>query len=136
MITPNRNAVRIEIEQALKNINSAWSKGRFEELEKYIHKDFIIAQPGFQHRGVGRETCIQSYRDFVSNATIHDFKESDFTIDIWGETAVASYRFEMDWEMNDKHFQESGHDLYVFIQKNNQWQAVWRTLTPQISKEE
>ena len=118
------------IEGIIRKINKAWSRARFEVLEQYFHENMIIAPPGFQHRAMGREVCIQSYRDFLSDAAIHDFQESDFIIDIWDRTAVATYQYHMDWESNGKRFQESGHDVYVFTRKDEKWLIVWRTLVP------
>ena len=71
-------------------------KGRPEKLEEYSHEDMVIAFPGFGRRGVGKRACVERYEAFVSEATIRDLKESQPLIDVWGDAAVASYRFELD----------------------------------------
>jgi len=45
---------------------------------------------------------------------VQELKESDAEIDVWGNTAVASYAWEMKYEMGDASYHESGRDLFVF----------------------
>jgi uncharacterized protein (TIGR02246 family) len=120
----DREAVRSLIQR----INDAWRQGRLEELADYFHPDIVLVFPGFSGRGEGRAACVQSYVDFLGSATVHEYTESDHHIDVWGDTAVASYRFVMAWEMGGKHYREAGHDLFVFSRDQGQWRAVWRTL--------
>lgn len=79
--------VREEIRQLLKKINGAWVECRPEELEEYFHRDMVIASPGFREWG-GKHTCIESYKEFTSNAAIREFKSSDPAIDVLGDTSV------------------------------------------------
>jgi ketosteroid isomerase-like protein len=57
-----------------------------------------------------------------------DFHEGDATIDVFGDTAIATYRFEIAYEMNGKTFSESGRDVFIFVRAEEGWQAVWRTV--------
>ena len=122
--------VREEIQQLLKNINAAWVKGRSEDLEEYFHEDMVIFDPGFGRRGIGKKACVESYKDFTSHATIHEFTESDPAIDIWGDTAVAIYKFEINYKTNGEDHRDFGQDLFVFIRERGKWRAVWRVIIP------
>ena len=51
-------------------------------------------------------------------------------IDVWGNTAVATYRYEIAYEMGGQLYQEMGQDLFVFVRDGGRWRAVWRTLIP------
>lgn len=124
-----------EIRQVLRSINDAWIRGRLEELGQYFHEDMVITDHGFQGGGSGREACVQSYKDFVSQATIHMVKESEHVIHVWGDTALATYAFEMEYEMNGKNYHDTGRDLFVFTRTGKTWQAVWRTIIPVTEKE-
>lgn len=119
-----------EIRQLLKSMSEAWVSGHPEELEEYFHEDMVIALPGFGRRGVGKRACVESYKELTSRATIQDFRESDPLIDVWGDTAVASYRFELDYEMSGQEHHDSGQDLFVFARERGNWRAVWRTIIP------
>lgn len=112
----------------MRKINQAWRKGGYEELEQYFHKDIVIVPPGFEQRVMGRDVCIRSYRDFGTSAIIREYAESEPTVDVWGDTAVATYSFEIAYEVGGKNSRERGNDVFVFSRQNGKWLAVWRTL--------
>jgi len=51
-------------------------------------------------------------------------------IDVVGQTAVASYVFDIRYELEGVAYQESGRDLFVFSREQTTWRAVWRTMLP------
>ncbi len=85
-----------EVETAMREINRAWLEGRIE----------------------GREGFLAGLRDFFRNATMHDFREFDHQIDVAGNTAVSSFRYEMVYERAGKRYRAAGRE----------WLAVWRTM--------
>jgi hypothetical protein len=120
-----------EIRHMLKRINDAWVKGRTDDLEEFFHEQMVIAHPGSGSQGRGRQACVESYRTFTSQATVRRLKESHHHIDVWDDTAVATYRFELDYEMKGETHRDVGTDLFVFVRQQNKWRAVWRTIIPQ-----
>jgi ketosteroid isomerase-like protein len=128
MMAPEKT--REEIRRILKNITAAWAGGHPGKLQEYFHDDMVIAQPGLGVRGRGKRACVDSYRQFIGQATIRGIKECDHHIDAWGDTAVASYRFEIDYRMGGQEHHDSGVDLFVFIRQEGTWLAVWRTILP------
>jgi ketosteroid isomerase-like protein len=118
------------IRAILAGIAAAWRGGRFEDLRAYFSEDMVIVPPGFASRVEGREACLASYRDFVNYATITEYRESEPTIDVRGEAAVATFGWEMAWEVGGRPSRESGHDLFVFAREDGRWLAVYRTLIP------
>jgi ketosteroid isomerase-like protein len=116
-----------EIKRALHDLNQAWVKGHPEQIAKYLHPQIVFASPDLKQRMLGREDCVATYVDFCSQATIHSFNESGYAIDVIGNTAVATYAFEIDYEMNGNTSHETGHDLFVFAREGGGWKAVWRT---------
>jgi len=130
------------IAEVLRAINEAWTTGNPEEMRQYLDERIVMAQPGFEERLVGRQACIESYEDFVRHASIHSYAESQTIIDLMGDTAVASYRFAIDYELGGKDYHEVGHDyhevghdLFVLARSAGRWRAVWRTLIPQVAQE-
>ncbi len=73
---------RGEIRLLLSKVNQAWLKGRPEELNECFHNDMLIEGPGFQETARGNEVCVRSYEDFIRQATVRDFKESEPDIDL------------------------------------------------------
>ena len=127
--------VREEIRLLLRSINQAWTQGRPEDLAPYFRDDMVIVGPGFQGRTEGKQACIESYKEFISQATIRDYEESEIVVDVWGETAVASYHFEIDYEMGGTEYHDTGYDLFVFVREGGLWRVAWRTLVPLESQE-
>jgi uncharacterized protein (TIGR02246 family) len=120
-----------EIRQILRTINDAWTHGRSEDLAEYFHDDLVIVNPGFQGRLLGRQASVESYQDFAHQATIGRYAETEIAVDVWGDTAVASYRYEIDYELGGEAYHDIGRDLFVFQLEEGRWRAVWRTLIPQ-----
>lgn len=119
---------REEIREIVKKINGAWRSGRPEELAAYFHEDMVIAPPGLSGRAKGRDACVASYREFIQMAKVKEYKEAEPGIDLWGSTAVATYGWEMVYELKGESYHESGWDVFVFQREGTEWRAVWRTL--------
>src|SRR5713226_8717749 len=109
-------------------MNDAWVKGEFEQLSSFFREDIAMVHPDFVQRTEGREACVASYMDFARQAAILDFKLGEPSIDVFGNTAVATYAYEISYEMGGERFKDTGRDLFVFIRQNDRWQAVWRTM--------
>lgn len=117
-----------EIREMIEQLNVTWAKGSPEQLSSFFREDIAMVHPDFVQRTEGREACIASYVDFCSQAKVNDFKLGDTSIDVFGHTAVATYSYEISYEMGGERFTDSGRDLFVFIRENDRWQAVWRTM--------
>jgi ketosteroid isomerase-like protein len=125
---------REEIRLVLGKINDAWLKGRPEDLravlDRCFHDDIVIKGPGFQAMGRGKEACVKSYADFERQARVRSCQLSEPEIDHAGDTAVATYSWEMTYELDGHEYHESGHDLFVLTRIQGRWQAVWRAMLP------
>jgi uncharacterized protein (TIGR02246 family) len=130
MATSN-DADREEIGHLIERINEAWLNGRAEELSELFHPDMVMALHGFVSRAVGRDVCVESYKDFTRHATVKKFKPTAAEVDVWGDTAVAYYSWDIEFTVKGKNRSETGHDLFVFRKGEGGWRAVWRTLIPQ-----
>ena len=116
------------VESLLKSIVAASNTGNLEELKKYFHSSMVIEGPEFQERKEGRDQCIQHYEELRRNVKILSFKDSDYQVNVWEDTAVASCRFEVQIETEGEVFNYTGRDLYVFSRKNGEWQAIWNAI--------
>jgi ketosteroid isomerase-like protein len=119
-----------EIRDVLLRINQAWLHGDVDDLRPLFHENVLVMPPGELARVRGREPCVQSYREFVQTARVRDYVEHDLAIDVFGDTAVATYRFDITYEINGKSSSETGIDLFVFSRIDDSWRAVFRTLLP------
>lgn len=115
-----------QIYQVIKKINQSWLEGHPENLNQYFHDNMMIVSQEFKVMGSGKEICVKSYVDFISQAVIKDYQESDPEIHVWANTAAAFYNFEIAWEKDGKSFGENGRDFFVFTFEAGKWLAVWR----------
>ena len=119
---------RTEVATVLARINRAWLDRRPADLEPLFHPAFTMVFPGFSGRAEGREANIAGFTDFCTHATVHEYRERDQKIDVIGDTAVASFAYEMVYERSGKRSRATGRDLWVFAQTKGSWLAVWRTM--------
>jgi hypothetical protein len=115
-----------ELVQRAAAYDGSWVDGRPEDLRQYLHPDVVFAGPQLQRLVKGIEACVQSYVKFLSEARVHEFKPSDYLVDIIGGTAVMSYRWTIDYEFGGKRNAETGQDLLVWVRHDNQWLIAWR----------
>jgi hypothetical protein len=117
-----------DIASIVENINAAWLERRFADLPQYFHPDVVLAQPGRAKRTVGREAVIDSYRQFMAEATIHSFTPGEVHIDSAADSAVTTMPWKMDYTVEGERHQERGWDLLVFGKRDGRWVVVWRTV--------
>jgi ketosteroid isomerase-like protein len=103
--------VEDEIQDIVREINEAWLERRPADLARFLHDDIVIAPPSFQGHVQGRQAAVDSYEQFTAAATVHaaDFDEAD--VRTWGDTAVATYRFTLDYAMGGAHNHDTGWDV-------------------------
>lgn len=116
------------VSETLQQINRLWLDNRPQDLRPYLHPGIVMAYPGFQGRAEGRDTLIAGFVDFCDNAKIESYTESGQQIDLTGNTAVATLRFEMVYTRDGASWHSTGRDLWVFEWQGDRWLAVWRTM--------
>jgi len=114
--------------EALQLINDAWTQNRPEDIQAFVDEDIVMVSPGFSGRAQGVKAFIASYVDFCQNAHVHGFRSINPEVDVLGNTAVASYSFEILYEREGRRWYGTGRDLWVFEQESDTWVAVWRTM--------
>jgi ketosteroid isomerase-like protein len=112
----------------MRRINRAWLDGNVEDLVPMVHPQIVMVFPNFGRRVQGREQFLAGFRDFCQNAIIHEFREHEHQVDVAGDTAVVSFRYEMVYERSGKRNRSTGRDLWVFHKQGPGWVAVWRTM--------
>ena len=125
---------REEIRLLLNKINDAWLAGPPDGIPGVLNEcfsaDMVIRGPGFQAMGRGKEACVKSYVDFVRQARVRNCTLSEPEIDGFGDTAIATYSWEMTYELHGHEYHDSGHDLFVLARVEGRWLAVWPAMLP------
>jgi ketosteroid isomerase-like protein len=129
------NAVRDLVRRTFSDLSAAWQARRYDELEGLFADDIVFALPGFDGRLEGASAVVASYREFMERVTLTAYREESPAVDVWGDTAVVTCRWQMEWLAGGVPNAESGHDVFVFRRSPNtdsqatSWLAVWRTMT-------
>ena len=129
MTSSERSQDTEEILQLVQRMNDAWAKpNSTEALASFFHEDIVMVHPDFTQRTEGRDACVAGYEDFCKQAAILDLTISNPGIDVFNNTAIATYSYEIEYEMGGERFKDTGRDVFVFVRENDRWQAVWRTM--------
>ena len=78
-----------------------------------------------RHRGGSRE---ETGGEIAGVLEVVSYAESDHQVDLAGNSAVASFRFEMVYARDGASYRSTGRDLWVFERQGDGWLAVWRTM--------
>ena len=113
---------------ALARIQNAWVQGRPQDLPALFHKDIVLAFPGFAGAARGRRAAAGTFTDFLREAEPIGYHEQDLQVEVAGDTAVATYTFELHYRRKGSSFRSTGRDLWVFTRHAGAWLATWRTL--------
>jgi ketosteroid isomerase-like protein len=113
---------------AMRQINQAWLTGRVEDLAPLVHSEIVMVVPDFAGKIQGRERFLAGFRDFCQSAAIQEFREQDQQVDVAGDTAVITFRYEMVYVRSGERYRANGRDLWVFERQEGAWIAIWRAM--------
>ena len=86
------------VRETLRTINRTWLEGRPQDMEPLIHPEIVFVIPGFQGRVTGWPPFLAGFEEFCQSSRIVSFDEGEIEVDQVGDTAVASFHFEMVYE--------------------------------------
>lgn len=118
-----------EIWELIRRSNQAWASGAVHQVADLFDDAAVLVAPGLQGRLEGREAIVKSYEDYVHHARTHAFEELEHAIDIFGDTAVATYRFSVRYTLNGEEGErdDTGQEILVLRRGAGGWKAIWRT---------
>jgi hypothetical protein len=112
------------VAQQMQRINRVWLDGNVEGLTPMVHPEIVMAFPGFTGRMQGRDQFLAGFRDFCENAKIYEFRDHDYQIDVVGDTAVVTFRYDMVYERSGERYRSSGRDLWIYPTKSTKRRHV------------
>ena len=127
---------REDVAAAMRQINQVWLDGQVQDLAPLVHTQIVMVLPDFSGRIQGRENFLAGFADFCRNATVHEYREHDLQVDVAGDTAVCTFRYEMVYQRSGQRYRSTGRDLWVFQKQGKAWIAVWRTMLDMQETEE
>jgi len=119
--------VKAAVERRLRRLNALWLENDYDALATFFHPRAVLLTPGAERSIVGREAIVDGYRQFGSMGKVHEFAVKRVEVHTYAALALCHLRFEIDYEINQQHFRESGTEVYVLSKTEQDWQVVWRT---------
>jgi len=113
-----------EIWATVRALNAAWTRGNPDALERYFHARMIAVTPVDRLRLDGQAACVAGWKGFVAAARVYDWQEIDPAIRVYGEAAVVSYDYDIDYEMSGRRSRDRGRDLMFLVRADDRWQVV------------
>jgi hypothetical protein len=123
----NSTDVKQAVRERVEAYDRCWVDGRPEDLRAFLHPSVLFTGPRFERLVEGIDACVRSYVTFLTQARVRGFNASDYAIDVAENTAVVTYRWTIDYEMNGKRSTETGQDLLVWVLTESSWLLAWRT---------
>ena len=124
--------VTAEIQSALQTINGAWLSANPAAargvLRSCFHPDMVIKGCELTTMAEGRDACVDSYVDFIKQAKVSHFEQEEPDIRLFGNTAIASYRWRIVYTLDGQECDEKGGDIFAFLREGGKWLAVWRAM--------
>ncbi len=121
------NNVSQEIERFVRELNDTWQQGKLDELNRFYHPDVVLLPPDAGKPIHGRSTVIDTYHDFASAATLHEFAISSLEVFEFATTAVVHMRFVVEFSLEKQHLREAGLEVYVLNIADGKPAIVWRS---------
>ena len=131
MTAEDQSKVKDRIWQIVQTVNRTCKEGKgFDRLGPFYHNRVVMVLPGLDRRVEGKATCLRSYEDACSKMVFQRLDGSDERIDVWGNTAVVTYKYDAVWDFQGKTFTDDGREIVVFVRDGETWKIAWRTLIP------
>lgn len=125
--------IKEQVWQVVQAMNRIWAvEGKVEGLEEYFHENMVSIIPTDHDRHEGREECIAAWKIFVDSVTMHDWKEINPRVDLYGngQFAVVAYYFEGTFDMGGRTLKTTGRDLMTLVNENGKWWIVSDQFSP------
>ena len=127
------NQKELEVWANVQAMNRCWTGGTHEELERltdYFHKTMVAITPTDRFRIEGRDACVAGWSGFAHAVTIDSWLEKEPKIQIYNETAIVTYYFEMACGMGGGNVRLEGRDMLTLVKENGRWQVVADQFSP------
>jgi ketosteroid isomerase-like protein len=124
------NESQTELWNLVRESNRAWVSGSTKELAALFDDHAVVIAPALQGRVEGRDAIVASYASYNMHTKTHSFEEMEHQVDLFGDTAVVTYRFQIRYELlADGVVQDETAQEVLVLRKTDRWRVLWRTQT-------
>ncbi len=116
------------IDNFITRFNEGWTQGQFDIIMPLLDDQIIFMAPDLQTEIKGKVSCVNTIKEYVSQAVTHLFEVTGKTIHIWDQSAVVVMDYYVEYEMNNQYYKEKGKEFWMLNRKDNQWKMIWRVM--------
>ncbi|MEK6750611.1 MAG: nuclear transport factor 2 family protein [Pseudomonadota bacterium] len=110
-----------EVWQVVRALNDAWTRHRGADLKRFFHPRMIAITATDARRLIGREACIASWLAFAESAEISAWAEHDPRVEVFGDTAIVTYNYTLEFSMQGQHYHVKGRDMLTLVREFDNW---------------
>jgi len=119
-----------EVWTTVETMNRCWTAGDPRELNGYFHPRMVAITPADDLPLVGGEACVAAWSRYAGTVRIHSWRTRDERVEVFGDTAVVTYLYEMECEMDGRSFQPRGRDMLALIREDGRWRVIADQFSP------
>jgi hypothetical protein len=116
--------IKQEVWRTVRELNDSWTKGDGSSLIQYFHSRMVAITPMTRERIVGRDACVAGWMEFAKTAKIHYWRVVDPRIELFGNTAVVTYYYDMSFDMHGQTITTGGRDMLTLVKEDGKWWLV------------
>ncbi len=123
-----------EIIAMIREMNRIWTGAWDEEtFRNYIHPEAVAIAPTTPGRLNGRDQYVAGWRGFVQATTIHEWNETDHTVQLYADDrcAVVTYLFTITFSMGGRTQVMRGRDMLFLVNEQDRWLIAADQFSPE-----
>jgi iron(II)-dependent oxidoreductase len=124
------SSVENEIWQTVEAANRCWTEGDPQDLKDYFHTDMVAITPADKERLAGQDRCVAAWAGYADAVKILRWKTTDPDIRVFGTTAVVTYYYELEAEMDGEMVRPRGRDMMTLVKEAGRWWIVADQFSP------
>ncbi|MBI5838214.1 MAG: nuclear transport factor 2 family protein [Candidatus Eisenbacteria bacterium] len=113
-----------EVWRVVRALNDSWTKSDGSGLTRYFHPRMTAIALGVRGRYVGQEDCVAAWKAFAGYVTVHSWEEMDPRVEVFGDTAVVTYEYEMSVTRRGQQETLRGRDMMTLVREDGRWWVV------------
>jgi ketosteroid isomerase-like protein len=119
-----------EIWNTVEALNRCWTSGNPADLRDYFHDTMIAITPADRMPLVGGDICVSAWTKYAEITEIHSWQTREPRIQIYDQTAVVTYCYELVCERDGELISITGRDMMVLIEEDDRWWVVADQFSP------
>lgn len=111
--------------------DAAWLSQDWLVLPQHLAPDVVWVEPGFAEEVRGRAAVVARTCELMRRARVHEYNTTDIKGHSSAGVGVITYRWQLDWTVEDERRASTGRDVLVLSAGVIDWQLAWRgQITP------